>query len=150
MSADCITLDQIESRAATSLALAAYVRRVRDCFIAVSLAWPLLSVLNARLGQLTKALRSGSLDKLPDEDLKEIASLLKQLNSALVRLAQDAELGSHKSLRGALESLQDSADDFESIIENIYLALDPGFHRAVDSAVDALQLRVEKRVPVLR
>lgn len=150
MTAACITLDQIESRTATSVALAIYVRRARDGFVAVTLGRPLLALLVYRLNQLKVPLRSGTLEKLSDKELNEVAGLLKQLNSSLMRLAQDEELRSHGSLKGALQSIQENIEDFESILENIYLTLDPGFHKGVSSAIDKLKLGVEERAAVLR
>lgn len=150
MSAACITLDQIESRTATSVVLAIYAKRVRDSFVVVTLCWPLLALLNLRLNQLRTPLKSGALDSLSPEQLNEVAALLKGLNNCLVRLTEDGEIRSHIALKGALQSIEQSIEDFDSILENIYLALDPAFHGAVSSAIERLKLGVEERVPVLR
>lgn len=150
MSAACITLDQIESRTATSVVLAIYAKRVRDSFVVVTLCWPLLALLNLRLNQLRTPLKSGALDSLSPEQLNEVAALLKGLNNCLVRLTEDGEIRSHIALKGALQSIEQSIEDFDSILENIYLALDPAFHGTVSSAIERLKLGVEERVPVLR
>ena len=150
MSAACITLDQIESRTATSVVLAIYAKRLRDSFVAVTLSWPLLALLNLRLNQLRIPLKSGALDSLSPEQLNEVAALLKGLNNCLVRLTEDGEIRTHIALKGALQSIEQSIEDFDSILENIYLALDPAFHGAVSSAIERLKLGVEERVPVLR
>lgn len=150
MSAACITLDQIESRTATSVVLAIYAKRLRDSFVAVTLCRPLLALLNLRLNQLRTPLKSGALDSLSPEQLSEVAALLKGLNSCLARLTEDGEIRSHVALKGALQSIEQSIEDFDSILENIYLALDPAFHGAVSSAIERLKLGIEERVPVLR
>jgi len=150
MNAGCITLDQIESRTATSVALAIYAKRVRDGFVTVTLRKPLLALLNFRLNQLKKPLQAGALEGLAPEQLNEVAGLLKQLNSCLLRLTEDSEIRSHKGLKSAVKSIEESIEDFESILENIYLALDPAFHGAVSSAIERLKLGVEERAAVLR
>jgi len=150
MSAACITFDQIESRTATSVLLAIYAKRVRDSFVAVTLCWPLLALLNLRLSQLIIPLKSGALDNLSPEQLNEVAALLKGLNNRLVGLTEDEGIRSQIALKGTLQSIAESIEDFDSILENIYLALDPAFHGAVSSAIERLNLGVEERVPVQR
>lgn len=150
MSAACITLDQIESRAATSTALAVYARRVRDGLVAAALARPLLQFLNYRLDQLNSQLRSGALDELSGEQLGEVTTHLKTLNISLLRLGEDGNLRKHASLSAQLEKICASAEDFDSIMENIYLALDPSFHGAVSSAIEQLNLGVEERAALHR
>src|SRR5579862_4147504 len=108
MTTDCITMDQIESRAATSVALAIYARRVRDTFVAVVLQKPLLALLTSRLNQLRVPLRSGGLEHLNDEQLREVATLLRNLSVCLVRLTQDSELHSHRSLKAELNNIEKS------------------------------------------
>jgi len=123
---------------------------MRDRFVAVTLAWPLLALLNLRLNQLKAPLKSGALDGLSPEQLNEVAALLKNLNNCLVRLTEDGEVRSQKALKNALQSIERSIEDFDSILENIYLALDPMFAGAVSSAIGRLNLGVEERVTVLR
>ena len=84
------------------------------------------------------------------EQLNEVAALLKNLNNCLVRLTEDGEVRSQKALKNALQSIERSIEDFDSILENIYLALDPMFAGAVSSAIGRLNLGVEERVTVLR
>jgi hypothetical protein len=150
MSAACITLDQIESRTATSVLLAIYAKRLRDSFVAVTLCWPLLSLLNLRLNQLKIPLKSGALDGLSPEQLNEVATLIKSLNNRLVELTEDQKIRSHIAIKGTVQSIEHSIEDFDSILENIYLALDPAFRTAVSSAIEKLNLGAEESVPVLR
>lgn len=150
MTAACITLDQIEARTATSVALAIYVRRVQATFVAIAVGKPLLGLLNIRLNQLKAPLRSGVLNQLSDDELREVAGLLKNLNSCLLRLAEDNKPFANHYLRSGIEKIKESREDFESILENIYLALDPGFHKAVSSAIDKLNIGVEERAAMLR
>jgi hypothetical protein len=141
MTAASITLDQIESRTAVNLALASYVRRVRDGIMSDMAGHFLLSVLIHRLEKLKTPLRSGFLDKLSDEQLQQFSGLLKQLICALVRVA---EVDSARS-----KVVQEYIEDFESILENIYLALDPGFHKAVSLAIEKLDVGVNERATML-
>jgi len=150
MTAACITLDQIESRAATSAVLASYVRRVPDRIIAATVGRAILKFLNTRLEQLKEPLRKGSLDELSSEELVEVATLLKALNISLLRMGEDQALRSHRSLKVELEKVCESVEDFESILENIYLALDPGFHGTVATAIEKLDLGVERRATLSR
>lgn len=150
MTAACITLDQIESRTATNLALANYGRRVRYGIISVTFGKLLLSVLVHRLNQLKKQLQSGFLERLNEQQLQEFSGLLKQLICSLIRLSTNSRMSSHQSLNPSIQAIQDSIEDFESILENIYLTLDPGFHKAVSSAIDGLSLGVEDRAILLR
>lgn len=142
MTAASITLDQIESRTAVNLALASYVRRWRDGLISDVFGKLLFSVLVRRLDQLKTPLHSGFLDKLSDDQLREFSGLLKQLICALARVAEES--ASKRPL------IEENIEDFESILENIYLALDPGFQKAVSSAIDGLNLGVEERATLLR
>ena len=150
MTAACTTFDQIESRTATSVALAIYARRVRDGIVAVSLGKPLLKVLNFRLVQLKLPLRHGALDSFSTGQLTEFAGLLRNLNICLLRLAEDTDVQSHSLLRSDIETVKEHVEDFESILESIYLALDPEFHKAVSSAIDKLNIGVEERAALLR
>ena len=150
MDACCITLDQIESRTATSLALAIYARRLRDGFLALTVGFPILTLLNLRLSQLKTPLRSGALDSLSDEQLNEVAGLLKQLNASLVRIGQNEELRSQSILTKSLAEIEEYVEDFDSILENIYLSLSPDFHRVVSLAISRLGLEVEDRVTLPR
>lgn len=150
MSAACITLDQIESRTATSVVLAIYARRTRDGIVAATLGKTLFRLLNYRLNQLKIPLRSGALEQLSEEQLNEVAGIIKNLNICLLRLAEDGEVRSHKCLKDQVESILESTEDFESILENIYLSLDPSFHKAVTSAIGKLNIGVEERATVLR
>jgi hypothetical protein len=149
MAADCTTFDQIESRTATSVALAIYSRRVRDSIVAIALGNPLLKVLNLRLSQLKIPLRCGALEKFSPEQLSEVAVLLKSLNASLRRL-DDSGFNSHRYVRAQLDKVAENVDDFESILENIYLALDPGFKKAVSSAISKLNIGVEESAAMLR
>lgn len=142
MTAASFTFDQIESRTAVNLALASYVRRWRDGVISDVFGNLLLSVLVRRLDQLKVPLHSGFLEKLSDDQLREFSGLLKQLICALARVA--AESASKRSI------IEENIEDFESILENIYLALDPSFHKAVSSAIDGLHVGVEDRATLLR
>lgn len=150
MTAACTTFDQVEFRAATSVALANRTRRVRDGFLAATLGKILLVFLNHKLGQLRESLRSGSLDNLSREQLQEVAALLKQLTTSLLRLVEDSELQSHRVLAADLSETEHRVEGFESILENIYLALDPEFKIAVSSAIDQLRLGVEESATVSR
>ena len=143
MTAACTTFDQIESRTATSVALAIYTRRVLDGFVATTLGRPLLLALGYRLAKLMGGLKSDALDKLTNEQLNEIGGLLKQLFTCLVRLVRSEELQSHRSLRSSVRRIEENIEDLESVIENIYLALDPRFNSAMTSAIEKLGLRVE-------
>jgi hypothetical protein len=141
MIAASITLDQIESRTAVNLALASYVRRIRDGIVSNVIGNVLLSLLIHRLEKLKSPLQSGFLDKLSDEQLKEFSGLLKQLICALVRVT---ESDSAKS-----RVIHEYIEDFESILENIHLALDPGFHKAVSLAIEKLDAGVNERADML-
>ena len=82
-----------------------------------------------------------------------MAELLKQLNSYVLRLGQEfraSGVTEYSFLRPSIHSIQNSAEDLESVLENIYLALDPGFHKAVSSAIDKLSLGVGERATMLR
>lgn len=150
MTVACAAFDQIESLTATSVALAIYARRARDGVLAFTVGRPLLALLNFRLNQLKIPLRSGALERLTDEQLKELAPLLKQLRTCLIRLMADEGLRAHGSLGTSLRAIQESAEDFESIVEDIYLALDPEFHTAVNSAIVKLDFGFEERATVPR
>lgn len=150
MTAACTTFDQVEYRAATSVALANRARHVRDGFVAAILGKFLLALLTHKLDQLRQSLRSGSLDKLNQDQLQEVAALLKQLITSLLRLIEDSELRSHAFLTADLAEIEEKVEGFESILENIYLALDPEFKIAVSSAIDQLRLGVEESAAVSR
>ncbi len=141
MIAASITLDQIESRTAVSLTLATYVRRIRDGIMSDVIGGLLVTVLAHRLEQLKKPLRSGFLDNLSDEQLREFSGLLKQLICSLARVAE--------ADRGRSKIICEYTEDFESILENIYLALDPGFHKAVSLAIEKLDVGVNERATML-
>ena len=141
MIAASLTLDQIESRTAVNLTLATYVRRIRDGIMSDAIGGLLLTVLVHRLEKLKKPLRSGFLDKLSDAQLQEFSGLLKQLICALVRVG---EVDPTRS-----EVIHGYIEDFESILENIHLALDPGFHKAVSLAIEKLDVGVNERASML-
>jgi hypothetical protein len=138
------------SGTASSLALANRARRVRDGFVASTYGKFLLVFLNRKLHELREPLRSGALEKLSQEELQEIAGLIRQLIAGLNRLSDDAELKSHKGLESALQVIAGNIEGFQSILESIYLALDPEFKVAISSAIGQLKLGVEERAALLR
>lgn len=153
MTAACPTFEEISSRAETTVAWAIHARRVRDGLLAVTIGTPVLGYLAHKLRQLNTTLKSGVLERLTDEQLKELAELLKQLDVYLAGIEKSAKDGGAFELpllRISVRSIQGNAEDLRSILENIYLALDPSFHKAVSSAIDKLKLGVEERVSVLR
>jgi hypothetical protein len=132
------------------MALAIYARRARDRFVATIVGKPLLIFLRSQLSRLKTPLRLGALDNLNDEQLNELACMLKQLNTSLTRVVDDSNLRSYATLRNVRAGIQQDIEDIESIVENIYLVLDPTFHKAVSSAIDSLNLGVEERAALLR
>lgn len=150
MTAVCATFDQIESRTAISLSLAIQARRMRERVSAATVGRALLFVLNHKLTKLTVVLRSGALEHLEEEKLREVAGLLKPLHACLLRLTQDSELKSYASLTTALSQVEYNKETVESVLENIYLSLDPKFRKAVTLAINKLDLGVEERAAVLR
>jgi len=153
MTAACVTFEQIESSAASTVAWAIHARRIRDGFVALTFGAAILAYFAHKLEKLVITLRSGALSNLSDEQLIELAELLKQLNGYVLRLGPDfaaSGVTEYSFLKPSIQSIQDSAEDLESILENIYLALDPGFHKAVSSAIDKMNLGVEARATLLR
>jgi hypothetical protein len=147
MTAACVAFNDIESRAVSTLALAMHVRRIRDGLLEAVVLTPLVALLINRTSALRNKLRGGVLEKLSDEQLKNLAIRLIDLNFTLRELARTGMI--YPVLRIPLHKIQESAEDFDSIVENIYLTLDPSFHRIIESAIEELRLPgVEERATV--
>jgi hypothetical protein len=142
MTTECLTLDKLGTNIDGSVWLAITARKLRERIIAATVGKAVLRALNKRLDEVYTPLRSGVLDRLTDDQLIELSSLLKNLNIYLLKLNNDQDISSHRSLQGELEKISDSVENFESIRENIHLALDPRFKKAVSSAIEKLNLGV--------
>jgi hypothetical protein len=142
MTAGCITFEVLEARAETSVGLAIFAKRMRDGLRSVISGAILLPLLAHKMDELACILKSGILERLSDQQLQELADLLKQLN-ALTKQVQPP-VGAPRLIGRYFQRIQDRSEDFESVIENIYLALDPNFHKAVSSAIDKLHVGVEE------
>ena len=138
MTAGCITFDEIESRTESTVALAIYARQVQAGFWAYAIGVPLLHILNTRLDDLKASLDTAFLNKLNDEQMIELSDLLKQLHSRLERIVSTQSQFKH--VKKNLERIEDSAEDLESIVENIHLAVNQGFHKVVSSAISNLNV----------
>jgi hypothetical protein len=153
MTSACLTFDEIESQTVSAMALAFRARQIKDGLLSATISIPLLLLLANRSNKLHELLRSGVLDKMSDDQLKNLACRLLDFNRALKRVSDHAEvtgIGRHHLVKPALQRIRENLDNFDSTIENIYLALDPAFREAIDLAVDKLNLGVEERAAVLR
>jgi hypothetical protein len=146
MTAACITFDEIESRAASTVALTLHLRRVRAWFFAFTLGAPGLSILDNKLSDLVKTLNCGILERASDEQLKELSELLRPLHFQLLKLPElvaQGGLDRFVIIRNRIRSIENRTEDVESILENVYLALNPDFRSAVSLAVEKLRPGVE-------
>lgn len=146
MTAGCITFEEIESRAESTLALAIHVRRAKENVFAHTVLLPLVVYLNRELNKLTIALKTPSVETYNDEQLVELAALLKQIHAFLGKLLLGAEQSNvyrFKAVQRQFERIEDRCEDLESIIENIHLAINPTFHKVVSSALAQLSVRDE-------
>lgn len=153
MTAGCITFEELESRTESSVALAIHARHVKDSVFAYTLGYFLLSFLASKVSDLRDRLKTPNLEKCNDEQLTELAELLKQLARWLSKLTDDAAtvgLRNFIVLRKPLKRIEECADDFESIVENIYLAINPEFHTVATSAIDKLSAGAEDCATMLR
>lgn len=145
MTAGCITFEEVESRAESTVALAIFARRVQEGFWAHAVGVPLLHFLNTKLDDLKLRLSTPFLDKLNDDQMLELSDLLKQLHARLERVvsvSRQSRLDKYKHVKKNLDRIEDSAEDFESIVENIHLAVNPTFHNVVSSAISKLKTEV--------
>lgn len=153
MTASCITFEEIESRAESTLALAIYARRAKEHVLANTVLLPLLAYLNRELDKLTTALKTPSVEKCNDEQLVELADMLKQVHAFLGKLllgAEQSNLYRFKAVRKQFKRIEDRSEDLESIIENIHLAVNPAFHKVVSSALAQLNVGVDENAALLR
>jgi hypothetical protein len=148
MSAAAITFEVLEARAETSVGLAIFAKRMRDGLNSVISGAVLLPLLARKMDELACILKSGILERLSDQQLRELADLLKQLNALTRHVPRP--VSTPRFIERYFQRIQDRSEDFESVIENIYLALDPNFHKAVSSAVDKLHLGVEESATLQR
>jgi len=153
MTAGCITFEQIESRAESTLALAIYARRAKENVLAHTVLLPLVAFLNRELDKLTTALKTPAVETCNDEQLTEIADLLKQIHTFLGKLlfgAEQSNLYRFKAVRKQFKRIEDRCEDLESIIENIHLAINPTFHKVVSSALAQLNVGADENATLLR
>jgi hypothetical protein len=153
MTAGCITFEDIESRAESSVALAIHARHIKDGLLAHTVGYLVFSVLAYKVNDLSSRLQTPVLEKCNDAQLSELADLLKQLVVRLVRIttqAEESDLERYAILRKPLQRIENSIEEFDSIIENVYLAINPDFHKAVSSAIDKLHLGVEESATLQR
>ncbi len=153
MTAGCITFEQIESRAESTLALAIHVRRAKENVLAHTVLLPLLAYLNRELNKLITALKTPSVETCNDEQLVELADLLKQIHAFLGKLllgAEQSNLYRFKAVQKRFKRIEDRCEDLESIIENIHLAVNPTFHKVVSSALAQLNVKIDENATLLR
>lgn len=153
MTASCITFEEIESRAASTLALAIYARRAKEHVLAHTVLLPLVAYLNRDLNKLTIALKTPSVEACNDQQLVELANLLKYIHAFLGKLLLGAEQSNayrFKAVQRQFKRIDDRREDLESIIENIHLAINPTFHKVVSSALAQLDVRVDENAALLR
>lgn len=153
MTAGCITFEEIESRAASTLALAIYARRAKEHVLAHTVLLPLVAYLNRELNKLTIALKTPSVETCNDQQLVELANLLKYIHAFLGKLLLGAEQSNvyrFKAVQRQFKQIEDRCEDLESIIENIHLAINPAFHKVVSSALAQLDVRVDENAALLR
>lgn len=153
MTAGCITFEEIESRAASTLALAIYARRAKEHVLAHTVLLPLVAYLNRDLNKLTLALKTPSVEACNDQQLVELANLLKYIHAFLGKLVLGAEQSNvyrFKAVQRQFKRIDDRREDLESIIENIHLAINPTFHKVVSSALAQLDVRVDENAALLR
>src|SRR5215469_13062789 len=151
MPTGCITFEEIESRAESTLALAIYARRAKENVLAHTVLLPLLAYLNRELGKLTLALKTPSIETWNDEQLAELADLLKQIHAFLGKLllgAEQSNLYRFKAVQKQFKRIEDRCEDLESIVENIHLATNPTFHKVVSSALAQLNVGVDENAPL--
>jgi len=153
MTPGCITFEEIESRAESTLALAIHARRAKENVLAHTILFPLLVFLNRKLNELTHGLSVASLEKCNDEQLREVADLLKQVHVWLEKLllgAEQSEMYRFKVIQKQFKRIANGCEDLESIVENIHLAINPTFHKVVSSALAQLTVGVDENADLLR
>jgi|HubBroStandDraft_4_1064222.scaffolds.fasta_scaffold386375_1 hypothetical protein len=153
MTTAIITFEEIEARTENTVAFAIFAKRIRDHVQAFTIGALFLPFFANRLTGLSRALKSGVLDNCSDEQLRELAELLKQLNSQVLKLNAEANasgISSVSTVSGALHRISESSEDFKDILEGIYLTLDPSFNKVMSNAVDRLNLGVKESASVSR
>lgn len=153
MNAGCITFEDLEYRAESTVALAIHARHIKDGVLAHTVGYVVLAILSRKVSDLNRHLRTPELEKCTDEQLSELADLLKQLNARLVRIvSQVRQADAHRFaiVERQLAKLENAIEDLESIIENVYLAINPEFRTVVSSAIQKLGIGVEERAALSR
>src|SRR5258706_15867740 len=119
-----LTFKEIEARTETTVAFAIFAKRIRDHVQAFTIGSLVLPFFARRLEKLSRGLKSGVLDNCTDEQLRELAELLRHLNSQVMKLGEEAETSGIKNVgtvRGSLLRIRESGEDFKDILEGIYL-----------------------------
>ena len=115
--------------------------------MAYAVGAPLLHFLARKLDELQACLTTEALEQCNDDQLREIAEQLRLINARLVRLLSSTKqsgLYKHKAFKNTLPRIEARSEDLESLIEDIYLAVNPNFHKVVSSAVAKLGIGVEE------
>jgi len=148
MNAGCITFEDLESRTESTVALAIHARHIKDGILAHTVGYLLLAVLSRKVANLNKHLRTPELEKCTDEQLSNLADLIKQLIARLAKIVshiRQSDVNNFTIVERQLDKIEDNIEDLESIVENIYLAVNPEFHNVVSSAIRKLGIGVEER-----
>lgn len=150
MTAAAITFEQIEDRAEDSLALTIWAKRASDTALAVVVGNTLVAILSVSLKKFDRVLATEALERLSQEQLKELAGKLKELLPRLTRLCSELRsIQKYKLLVPSLiNSVCETTENLESVLENISFALRPDFHNAVSSAIDRLGVGAETSATV--
>jgi len=152
MTAACITFEQIEDRAENSLALAIWAKRVSATALAFVVGNGLMAFLATSLKNLDQVLTTEALERFSPEQLRDLASKLKELLPRLTRLCAGIQSSPMNKLLlpGLIKDICETAENLESALENIQFALRPEFHDAVSSAIDRLRLGAETSASMSR
>jgi hypothetical protein len=147
------TFQEIEARTETAVAFAILAKRIRDHVQAIMIGSFVLPLLARRLEALSRGFKSGVLDQCTEKELGELAELLRQLHSQVLKLTDDADssgISNVGTVSGALLRIRETNEDLHDILEGIYLTLDSGFHKVMSSAIDKLNLGVKESATLPR
>ena len=125
MSTSAITFDQLESSADNTLAWVLWVKNVKNMALAAAAIALLNRIAKSLVTRLTKDNR---LTSLSDEQAADLAKKLQEIHSQLeFLLGRTARSRSNVLFASSLGGIEESADDFADIIEDLIMSCNPEF-----------------------
>lgn len=137
MAAASLTFEQIESSTGKTYAFAVFAEHAKTG-ISVALGTIVIVYLARRLKVLiSKAFSRQSLEGLTEEQITELMPLLQDLHSQLVRICKSCprEVERVPLLAGAAESIKESTEELNEILEDLALMHDKEFKALISQSI---------------